>query len=95
VDVDKWDIMLNFENLNKVSFCGVGPYGIPEIDPVTEYPSGDFIPINFAKSEKNPESKNVHCFVDDYQFIRYWNRPDTYIPKLRQFRSICAPDFST
>ena len=87
--------MLNFENLDKISFSGVGLYEIPEIDPVTEYPSGDFIPMNYAKSEKNPEEKNIHCFVDDYQFIRYWNSPDTYIPKLRQFRSICAPDFST
>lgn len=24
--------MLNFENLNKASFPGVGPYGIPEGD---------------------------------------------------------------
>lgn len=87
--------MLNFENLGKFSFPGVGPYGIPEIEPVTEYPSGEFIPMNYAKSEKNPESKNVHCFVDDYQFIQYWNNPDTYIPKLQKFRSVCAPDFST
>ena len=87
--------MTNFENLDKAIFPGVGPYGIPEIEPVTEYPSGDFIPMNYAKSEKHPEGKNVHCFVDDYQFIRYWNNPDTYIPKLRQFRSVCAPDFST
>lgn len=87
--------MLNFENLDKFSFPGVGPYGIPEIDPVTEYPAGNFIPMNYAKSEKHPENKNIHCFVDDYQFIRYWNNPDAYIPKLKQFRSICAPDFST
>lgn len=87
--------MLNFENLDKFAFCGVGPYEIPVIEPVTTYPSGDFIPMNYAKSEKHPEDKNVHCFVDDYQFIRYWNSPNTYISKLRQFRSICAPDFST
>lgn len=87
--------MLNFENLDKVTFPGVGPYEIPEIDPVTEYPTGDFIPMNYAKSEKRPEEKNIHCFVDDYQFIRYWNNPDAYISKLKQFRSICAPDFST
>lgn len=87
--------MLNFENLDKYQFLGVGPYEIPEILPVMEPPSGDFIPMNYAKSERCPEEKNVHCFVDDYQFIRYWNKPEIYIPKLSQFRSICAPDFST
>lgn len=87
--------MLNFENLDKFQFPGVGPYEIPAIDPVTEYPAGEFIPMNYAKSERNPEDKNIHCFVDDYQFIRYWNNPDTYIPKLSRFRSVCAPDFST
>lgn len=87
--------MVNFENLDKFQFCGVGKYDIPYIIPVTEYPQGEFIPSNYVKSEKEPQSKNVHCFVDDYQFIRYWNTPDRYIHKLMQFRSVCAPDFST
>ena len=87
--------MLNFENLDKFRFLGVGPYDIPPIAPVTVYPDGKFIPMNYAKSEKNPENKIIHCFVDDYQFIRYWNTPDKYIPKLQQFRAVCAPDFST
>lgn len=87
--------MLNFENLNKFAFSGVGKYEIPYIHPETEYPQGEFIGMNYAKSEKNPESKNVHCFVDDYQFVRYWNTPDRYIAKLKRFRSVCSPDFST
>lgn len=87
--------MLNFENLDKFQFPGVGPYEIPAIAPVTEYPAGEFIPMNYAKSERNPEDKNIHCFVDDYQFIRYWNNPGAYIQKLSRFRSVCAPDFST
>lgn len=87
--------MINFENLNKFKFLGIGSYEIPSIEPVTEYPTGEFIPMNYAKSESHPEDKNVHCFVDDYQFIRYWNNPDMYIPKLSQFRSVCSPDFST
>lgn len=87
--------MLNFENLDKFQFPGVGPYEIPAIDQVTEYPTGEFIPMNYAKTERRPEDKNVHFFVDDYQFIRYWNNPSAYIQKLSQFRSVCAPDFST
>lgn len=87
--------MLNFENLDKFNFYGANRYGIPQIDPVTTYPQGEFIPMNYAKSVKSPESKIVHCFVDDYQFTRYWNHPDDYIQKLSQFAAVCSPDFST
>lgn len=87
--------MRSFENLDKYIFPGVGPYDIPAIEPVSEYPSGEFIPMNYAGIEKNPAAKNVHCFVDDYQFVRYWNAPDRYVPGLLRFRAVCAPDFST
>lgn len=87
--------MLNFENLDKCIFPGVGQYGIPQIEAVSGYPQGDFIPMNYAKTVKNPAGKIVHCFVDDYQFARYWNKPDDYIQKLSQFSAVCAPDFST
>lgn len=87
--------MLNFENLDKFQFSGVGKFGIPQIEPVTKYPQGEFIPMNYAQTAKNPDEKIVHCFVDDYQFIRYWNTPDKYIPKLSQFQAVCSPDFST
>lgn len=87
--------MTNFENLDKSCFPGVGRYGIPQIEPVTVYPQGEFIPMNYAKRAKYPEGKIVHSFVDDYQFTRYWNRPDDYISKLSQFAAVCSPDFST
>lgn len=86
--------MINFENLEKFAFSGVGKYNIPQIEPEDEYPAGEFIPVNYHYTEKNPNSKTVHFFVDDYQFVRYWNTPNKYIPKLSQFRSVCAPDFS-
>ncbi len=86
--------MLNFENLDKCTFPGVGRYGIPQIQLVTAYPEGEFIPMNYAKTAKDPESKTVHCFVDDYQFARYWNAPDKYIAGLSRFAAVCAPDFS-
>ena len=87
--------MLNFENLDKFTFSGVGKYEIPQIDPETKYPSGEFVGMNYALTEKFPESKIMHCFVDDYQFIRYWNNPDKYLPVLSNFSAVCSPDFST
>lgn len=85
--------MLNFENLDKFMFPGVGKYNIPQIEPVTEYPKVEFIPINCHYKEKDPASKIIHFFVDDYQFVRYWKTPDQYINKFSQFKAICAPDF--
>jgi len=87
--------MLNFENLNRALFPGAGRYEIPVIAPVTKIPIGEFIPVNYHYTEKNPGSKNLHFFVDDYQFIRYWNTPNKYINKLSEFRAVRAPDFST
>ena len=87
--------MLNFENLDKFMFPRGGKYDIPQIDPVNELPNGQFLPINYAKTEKDPSSKIIHCFVDDYQFVRHWNRPDEYIPMLLKFKAVCSPDFST
>lgn len=87
--------MINFENLDKFNFSGVGKYEIPQIDQETKYPGGEFVGMNYALTEKFPESKIMHCFVDDYQFIRYWNNPDKYLPVLSKFSAVCSPDFST
>lgn len=87
--------MINFENLDKFIFHGVGRYNIPQIEPVTVYPQGEFIPMNYANSTKDKGGKIVHCFVDDYQFTRYWNQPDRYIQSLSRFEAVCSPDFST
>ena len=74
--------MINFENLDKFMFHGVGKYDIPQIEPVYELPRGELIPINLTSREKNLHEKIAHFFVDDYRFIPYWNSPDRYIPRL-------------
>lgn len=84
----------NYENLQKTIFNGVGPFGIPRIDPETPEVD-DFIGFNFAKTCKDPESKGIHFFVDDYQFTRLWTVPDNYLDMLRRFKAVCTPDFST
>lgn len=86
--------MLNFENLDKFHFGGEGKYNIPIIWPECQYPYGEFLPINYARTESRPEDKILHCFVDDYQFVRLWNQPDRYLPMLRRFSAVLSPDFS-
>ena len=54
----------------------------------------EWIGFNYVLSDKNPEGKGVHFFVDDYQFERVWNNPDAYIEKLKKYACVMAPDFS-
>ncbi|MCR4581671.1 MAG: DUF4417 domain-containing protein [Bacilli bacterium] len=35
------------------------------------------------------------CFYElDYLFIRFWNNPKKYLPRLKKFRGVISPDFS-
>lgn len=85
----------NYENLQREMYDGVGEYGIPEIPPVTSVNVDNWIGFNYVRGCEDPEVHGVHFFVDDYQFLRVWTRPDDYISKLRKFQAVCAPDFST
>lgn len=85
----------NILNLGKAQFDGVGKYDIPEILPVYELPEiKEWVGFNYVLTDKNPEGKGVHFFVDDYQFERVWNNPDAYIEKLQKYTAVLAPDFS-
>lgn len=87
--------MINFENLDKMKFPGVPPYGIPEIyQERIDIRHLEWIPFNYAKTAKNRERKGIHFYLDDYQFARLWNRPDDYISLLSEFAAVCTPDFS-
>ena len=84
----------NYENLEKFIFEGTGEFGIPIISPENTE-CMDFIGVNYAKTCKEPSGIGIHFFVDDYQFARFWNRPDNYLSMLANFDCVFAPDFST
>ena len=84
-------------NLHKANFDGVGRYDIPQLMPVYEKEIGeitDWIGFNYVLSDKEPQGKAVHFFIDDYQFVRLWNNPEKYIEKLKQYEVVLTPDFS-
>ena len=84
----------DYENLNKAMFDGVGDYDIPQIKP--EDPRVDnWISFNFARGCEDPGIHGIHFFIDDYQFVRVWKKPDAYLDMLRKFQAVCTPDFST
>lgn len=71
-----------------------GEYDIPVINPVNIDECPEFIGFNYAMSEKNPQDKGIHFFIDDYQFKRVWNNPAKYISVLQKFKCVFTPDFS-
>lgn len=83
----------NYENIQKYRFKGTGIYEIPQIHP-QEYDNCEWIGFNYAGRIKDRESKGIHFFLDDYQFIRLWNNIDAYLEMLRQYKYIMSPDFS-
>lgn len=85
----------NILNLAYAQFPGAGAYDTPQIEPVYTMPEvSEWIGFNYVLSDKKPEGKGVHFFVDDYQFERVWNNPDAYIEKLSRYACVMAPDFS-
>lgn len=89
------ELKSNILNWAYATFPGVGPYDIPQIEPVYEIPPvTEWIGFNYVLSDKHPEGKGVHFFIDDYQFERVWNNPDAYIEKLSRYACVMAPDFS-
>ena len=85
----------NIVNIGKGNYAGSGKYDIPTLLPVQELPEiTEWIGFNYVLSDKNPEGKAVHFFIDDYQLERVWNEPEKYIDKLSQYACVATPDFS-
>ena len=94
VDATRFNVR-NILNLEKGQFFGVGKYDMPLLEPVYELPEiKEWIGFNYVLSDKNPEGKAVHFFIDDYQFERIFNQPERYVDKLKQYVAVATPDFS-
>lgn len=89
------DRVANICDLGRGQLDGVGYYDIPEISPTYTLPEiSEWIPFNCVLTDKHPQGKGVHFFIDDYQFERLWKNPDKYVNKLREYACVIAPDFS-
>ena len=83
-------------NCEKRIFEGEGIYEFPTIEPIEmDVENTPMIGFNYANTEKKPEDKICHFFIDDYQFDRVWNDADRYLGVLRRFKAVISPDFST
>lgn len=87
--------MINFENCDKFIFHSENKWWIPDIRPENiNIRNIEWIPFDEAIETKNGKGKGVHFYIDDYRFIRVWNKPDKYMPILKRFDAVLSPDFS-
>lgn len=83
----------NYENVQKRLYEGEGEFNIPRIAP-TQYEPCRFIGFNQHKECQDKGWMGLHFFLDDYQFIRIWDRIDCYVPIFQRFACVLSPDFS-
>lgn len=85
---------INTQNFQLANFDADNRFDIPPIEPITEAEDIKFLGFNYALTEKNPEDKTLHFYLDDYQFERLWNRPQQYLGVVQRFKYVLSPDFS-
>lgn len=78
------------DNFNRAHFKTVGYFDIPMMQLDKFEISNNITSFN----ERKCVADGIHFFLDDYQFQRVWNRPDTYIEMFRKYKFVCSPDFS-
>lgn len=79
-------------------FDGIGEFGIPEI-PKCNFSDDELenlllIGFDKIKSDENNFDRMVHFFLYDYKFESIWNKPNTYVEKLKKYKAVLSPDFS-
>ena len=84
---------MNAYNLDEYdTYSTEGYYEMPTLEPCSYIPT-KIIGFNYALTSTDYEA-GIHFFIDDYQFERVWNQPETYLEKLEKFDCILTPDFS-
>ena len=86
----------SYLNCERAIFPSECEEGFPQLAPChLDLDSPVMIGFNHALSEREPQDKVCHFFIDDYQFERVWKYPSRYIAPLTRFKAVIAPDFST
>lgn len=84
-----------FENQEVMMFdTSDNYYGLPVMQPTQT--SGDkFWRFCDWKECPNPSEYIAHFYYDDFKFMSAWREPDKYVERLREFKAVIAPDFSS
>lgn len=87
---DKRDVF-NFNIFKNIEVTG--KFNSPIIKPIQIIPK-NIVSFNYFNSIKNTQDYFIHFYIDDYQFERIWNFPNTYTKALKKFAGVIGPDFS-
>lgn len=94
---DERERTYNTYNMDLVDYVDLTPdkWQMPVIHKTSFVPD-DMIGFKYVKADnnENAEKAGIHCFIDDYQFERLWNRPNEYIELVRPYQCMLSPDFS-
>ena len=90
-------MIYRLENMEHYMFKGVGPYDMPQVQPVPvskykEVKWMRFSNINFSNEQHM--KCGVHFFIYDFLFTRLWENPDKYITILKRYPIVTGPDYS-
>ena len=83
-----------FENYEKRQFTADNYYGIPSMYP-TQTKGTQFLRFCDWNEVEDPENYIAHFYYDDIKFMQAWRSPEKYLDKLRKFKAVVAPDFSS
>ncbi len=79
-------------------FEGAGKFNIPIIpkDNFSDADLDDLLLIGFdrAISDDDHFDRMVHFFLYDYKFEKLWQKPDSFVDKLKNYKAVLSPDFS-
>lgn len=71
-----------------------GELEIPVIKGIKNIPNKVISFIDAMKKSTKDFNQWVHFYIDDFHFIRIWNRPKDFIERLKKFNGVILPDFS-
>lgn len=83
-----------FENQELRQFPIDNYYGIPTMMP-TRTVGDQLLRFMDWNEVDDPQNYIAHFFYDDYKFMSAWREPDKYLERLRKFKAVIAPDFSS
>lgn len=83
-----------FENQELRQFPIENYYGIPCMLP-TQTTGNQLLRFMDWNEVDDPQNYIAHFFYDDYKFMSAWREPDKYLERLRKFKAVIAPDFSS
>jgi hypothetical protein len=71
-----------------------GNLEIPVIKGIKDTPNKVISFMDAMKNSTKDFNQWVHFYIDDFHFIKIWNRPKDYLKRLKKFKGVILPDFS-